>query len=99
MAEEVKAPSPPFIFTPVHVTTTLFIFVRLPSIFQISMLGCNVHSVQFCKQQLKELTDGSLPMDRMTDGWLPLKSIVIPLTPMVVSPKHIALQLAPIIAL
>ena len=92
MAEEVKAPSPPFIFTPVHVTTTLFIFVRLPSIFQISMLGCNVHSVQFCKQQLKELTDGSSPRDRMTDGWLPLKSIVIPLTPMVVSPKHIALQ-------
>ena len=67
-----------------------------------SKLQCSVAMstmVQFCKQQLKELTDGLLPMDQMIDGWLPLKSIVIPLTPMVVSPKHIALPLAPIIAL
>ena len=33
----------------------------------------------------------SLPMDRLTNGWLPFKTIAIPSNPMVVSPKSLTI--------
>ena len=40
----------------------------------------------------------TLPIDRLINGWLPLKTIAIPSSPMVISPKPNAIQLAPTVA-
>ena len=37
------------------------------------------------------MSDSMLPQDHLTNGWLPLKSIVIPSSPMVVPPKSITI--------
>jgi len=40
-----------------------------------------------------DLTDGSLLMDRLTNGWLPLKTIAIPSSLMYVSRKPLPINL------
>ena len=41
------------------------------------------------------MSDSMLPQDHLTNGWLPLKSIVIPSSPMVVPPKSIIIPFEP----
>ena len=48
-----------------------------------------------------DLNDGSLPIDRLANGWqwLPLKTFAIPSIPIAVSPKSIPMPMEPMVTL
>ena len=52
-----------------------------------------IHLMSITTVTIRDRTDGSLPIDRWTNDWLPLKTITIPSSPMVVSPKNITIPL------